>query len=253
MRTEDFELLYDLEENFWWFVAMRRITDAIAATELGKPRIRILDAGCGTGYNLGHYQSRWNHDVYGLDVTSAALQGVRKRGFQKIIQASVTDIPFHTESFDLVFSFDVLQQLTRDGADAGIREMHRVLKPGGFLFVRVAAFEWLRSSHDEELHTLHRFNRHELADRLVRAGLKVHRSSYANSFLFPAVVLRRSLKYLGIGRGTDVKPLPAGLGWIDPVFRRILSSEAAVFERGGRLPFGLSVIAYAEKRNVGTT
>jgi hypothetical protein len=125
--------------------------------------------------------------------------------------------------------------------------MTRVLKPGGSIFVRVAAFEWLRSSHDEELHTLHRFTRDELVERLHRAGLKVRWSSYANSLLFPVVVLRRFLKHLGIGRGTDVKPLPAGLGWLDPIFRRILSMEAAVFAKGRRLPFGLSVVAYAGK------
>lgn len=246
MRAEDFELLYNLEENFWWFVAMRRITDTIVRRDLEKRSLRILDAGCGTGFNLGHYE-QGGREVYGLDITWEALQGVQKRGFQKIAHASVTDIPFAAESFDLVFSFDVLQQLPDQGIEAGIREMCRVLKPGGSLFIRVAAFEWLRSSHDEELHTMHRFNRVELVDRLTRAGLKVHWSTYANGFLFPVVVVRRWLKHLGIGGGTDVKPLPAGLGWIDPVFRWILSAEASLFARWKRLPFGLSVIAYAEK------
>ena len=53
MQTQDFELLYRLEEKYWWFVAMREITDTIAARELQQAGLRILDAGCGTGFNLG--------------------------------------------------------------------------------------------------------------------------------------------------------------------------------------------------------
>jgi len=247
MRTEDFELMYQLEESYWWFVAMRQITDAILANELQRAGIRMLDAGCGTGFNLHHYEKVHRGDVYGLDITTDAIDWVRKRGYRKVAQASVTDIPFKSDSFDLVFSFDVLQQLPRTGIEQAIREMHRVLKPGGFLFARVAAFEWLRSSHDEELHTQHRFTRAEFVDALVRAGFKIHRSSYANTFLFPVVVARRLLKHVGIGKGTDVRPLPAGLKWIDPIFRWILSREAGVLGRSMSLPFGLSVVVYAEK------
>jgi SAM-dependent methyltransferase len=246
MRAEDFELLYRLEEKYWWFAAMRRITDAIAASELQQPGFRVLDAGCGTGFNLGHYSTP-SREVYGFDIESHAIEWVRKRGFQKLAQASVTDIPFQNDTFDLVFSFDVIQQLPADRNESAIREMHRIVKPGGSLFIRVAAFEWLRSSHDEELHTLHRFTRGELVEKLARAGFRVEWSSYANGFLFPVIVLRRFLKRAGIGGGTDVRPLPRGLGWLDSIFRRVLESEAAWFKSGRRLPFGLSIIGYARK------
>ena len=133
--------------------------------------------------------------------------------------------------------------------EKAIGEMHRVLKPGGSLFIRVPAFEWLRSSHDADLHTLHRFTLAELRAKLNRTGFKVRLGTYANSFLFPVVIVHRFLKRFGIGSGTDVKPLPAGLGWTDPIFRNVLASEAAVLRLNGRLPFGLSVIAYAGKGN----
>jgi SAM-dependent methyltransferase len=246
MRDEDYEFLYHLEEKYWWFVAMRKITDTVASTELRKESLRILDAGCGTGYNLGHYGTAAHH-VYGFDIADAALDWVRQRGSGRIAQASVTAIPFKSETFDIVFSFDVLQQLPDALNEAAIREMNRVLKPGGFLFIRVAAFEWLRSSHDEEVKTLHRFTRDELAKKMIHSGFVIERSTYTNSLLFPVVLVRRFLKRFGIGAGTDVKPLPRGLAWLDGIFRRILLSEAAWLKAGRTFPFGLSIICCGRK------
>jgi SAM-dependent methyltransferase len=248
MRDEDFEFLYALEERYWWFVAMRRITDAIVGAQLRGRNLRILDAGCGTGYNLRHYKAQ-GHSVFGFDIAPGAVDAAHRRGFTSITQASVTDIPHPAETFDFVFSFDVLSHTPSQSHDKAIAEMHRVLRPGGLLFVRVAAFEWLRSSHDAEIHTLHRFTLGELQQKLTQGGFKIRRVTYANSFLFPIVAIRRILKHVGIGSGTDVKPLPPGLGWIDPIFRSVLASEAAVLGLHGRFPFGVSAIVYAAKAN----
>jgi len=246
VRAEDFEYLYSLEEHYWWFVAMRRITDAIAGPELQGRALTILDAGCGTGYNVQHYEKA-GHSVFAFDIAAEAIAGVQRRGFRKACQASVTAIPYRSETFDLVFSFDVLEQISLKAGEAAIHEMARVLKPGGRLYVRVPAFEWMHSSHDEDLRTEHRYTRPELKAMLNGAGLELHLATYANTFLFPVALVRRSLKKLGIGGGTDVKPLPSGLRWIDPIFRGIMSAEAG-FLRGRRaFPFGLSVICYARK------
>jgi hypothetical protein len=59
--------------------------------------------------------------------------------------------------------------------------------------------------------------------------------------------VRRLLKKVGIGGGTDVKPLPRELRWVDPIFSRVLAAEAGLFRTGKSLPFGLSVVCYAVK------
>jgi ubiquinone/menaquinone biosynthesis C-methylase UbiE len=248
MHAQDFELLYQLEESYWWFVAMRQITDVVLSRHLEQPNLRILDAGCGTGFNLGYYESGGKREVYGLDIADTALRCVRERGYRKITQASVTEIPFRSEAFDLVFSFEVVTQTPPTMHAAALREMYRVLKPGGYLFIRVPAFMWLWSSHDDELEVRYRYRQDELAKRLSDAGFVVEWSSYANGFLFPVILLRRFLKHVGIGGGTDVKPLPAGLGWLDGIFRNILAREAMWFKSGRRLPFGISLICYAYKK-----
>jgi len=250
MQQHNFEWLYQIEEHYWWFPAMRAITDTIARSALQKPNLRILDAGCGTGFNLTHYAAADSRDVYGLDLAAAALEHVRKRGFEKVAQASITHIPFKSETFDIVFSFEAVTQTPHETHDASIREMHRVLKNGGYLFIRVPAYMWLRSSHDEEQGDLYRYTRNELVKRLTAAGFEIEWTSYANTFLFPVVLLRRFLKRAGIAGGSDVKPLPRGLGWLNGIFRAVLASEAKWFESGRRLPFGVSLIGYAQKKNL---
>jgi SAM-dependent methyltransferase len=246
MRAEDFEYLYNLEESFWWFVAMRKITDTIVSKKLREGPLRILDAGCGTGYNVRHYEGQ-GHDVFAFDISDHAIAGVKRRGFSKVCRASVTDIPYRSSTFDLVFSFEVVDELSSEKAAQAVNELHRVLKPGGALFMRLPALEWMRSSHDDDIATAHRYTLPEMRTMLEQGGFHIELASYANSLLFPIVLLRRSLKRLGVGRGTDVKPLPAGLGWIDPLFRKVLTSEARVLGANRSFPIGLSAICYARK------
>jgi len=244
MRGIDYEFLFNIEEHFWWFVAMRRITDTILAPKLQNGRLKVLDAGCGTGFNLLHFEKA-GHTVYGFDYAREAVAAVQRRGFGKVARASITEIPYPSDTFDLAYSFEVIDEVP--DSDLAIRELYRVLKPGGSLLLRLPAFDWLRSSHDTDIGTLHRYTLGEVEEKLKRAGFQVRRSTYANSLLFPVVVLRRFLKHLGIGGGTDTKPMPAGLQWLDPVFRGVLGMEAKLIRWNIRLPFGLSAICYAEK------
>lgn len=246
MRTEDYEYMYNMEERYWWYVAMRQITDAIVAGDLRGHALTVLDAGCGTGYNIHHYEKA-GHSVFAFDIAEPAIAFVRKRGFRKVSLASAVEIPYRPETFDFALSLDVLDELPLDKAQEAMRELHRVLKPGGGVLIRLPAFNWMRSSHDDELDTLHRYSRSEVQTMLRGVGFEPRFASYANTLLFPVVLLRRAMKRAGLGRGTDTKPLPQFLSWVDPIFRRLLAAEARVLGAHRSLPFGLSVICYARK------
>lgn len=274
MQTEDYEYLYQLEEKFWWFAGMREITAVLLDPYLraAQPRT-ILDAGCGTGGNLAWLQ-RYAHGgrITGLDYVHTALRFCQEQAESTIqaassvpqesdgqtevrpalnlVQASATDLPFAAASFDLVTSFDVLVQIP--GADAdeqAMREMYRVLKPGGLAFVRCAAYEWMKSGHDAALDTQRRYTLPELSAKLERAGFTVLRQSYANTLLFPVAALRRLvLKRLGLAdSGSDVKPLPPSLAWLNWLLERALRLETAGL-RWANLPFGLSAICIVRKK-----
>ena len=174
MQPSDYAYLYDLEEEFWWFAGMRDITSALVDPVCPPSRDRlILDAGCGTGGMMSWLKRYAGKErVAGVDLSPTALDFCGERGHTMLAQASVTNLPFPDSMFDLVTSFDVLEQLPTEGPDeAAFAEMLRVLKPAGVAFVRVPAYEWLKSDHDRALATQHRYSLDELGSKQPVARL----------------------------------------------------------------------------------
>ena len=108
-----------------------------AADFAGARGLRMLEIGCGMGTDGAQF-AKAGADYTGIDLTDAAIELARKRfelcGLQGNFQISdAENLDFADESFDLVYSHGVLHH-TPDTARA-IREIHRVLVPGGRLAV----------------------------------------------------------------------------------------------------------------------
>jgi len=94
-----------------------------------------LDAGCGSGrYSVALKKMNPHMSVTGLDVSSDAInfgrQMAKRKGVEVSFQTgSVLDLPFEDESFDFVFSNGVLHHTS--STEQGLREINRILKPGG--------------------------------------------------------------------------------------------------------------------------
>ncbi len=237
--------MFDLEDAYWWYVGQRRIARKLLQRDLihDNRRLRILDAGSGTGGSLELLKRYGEVTAFDFNEHAAALYKTREQG--RICVASIDAIPFADESFDLATSFDVICQLPSPGDEVALKEMWRVLKPGGGLMVRVPAFQFLHGPHDIVLHTQHRYSSSEMEIRLEKAGFEPLRTIYSNIILFPVAVARRMASKLLTNQPTesDVRPVPDVL---NRVLTGVLSAEAAVLDRV-RIPFGLSVVAVARK------
>lgn len=109
--------------------------------------MKILDAGCGGGRNLIYFL-RQNFQVFGVDRNSEAIEYIRNLARTLAPELSpenfqisnVENIPFADDSFDAVISSAVLHFADDERHfDKMLREMWRVLKPAGMLFVRLAS------------------------------------------------------------------------------------------------------------------
>lgn len=242
MNPEEYRVMAELEGVQWWYAGMRRIARALLTPLLPAPAAgrRILDAGCGTGWNLQELSVFG--DTYGVDLSPLAVITTRRRG-GRVTQGNLLGLPYASSSFDVVTSFDVLYHAwVVDDAQA-VRELARVLKPGGLMLVKVPALRVLWGAHDEAVHSRHRYTRTELEQLLEGAGLQLVRSTYANSLLFPVLLTRRFLDRALNRHGSDVSLLPPLL---EKLFGGLLSIEASLLG-AMNLPIGASVFAVARK------
>ena len=138
------DLTSRVEATHFWFRGFRNFV-APAIAEIAGPRrdLYVLDCGCGTGYNLATLL-RPRGRAFGFDLTPAGLALARAAGVP-LARANMSAIPFQSGRFDLVTSFDVMQYLDDDYAV--MKEMARVLKPGGGLVVTASAMDMLRGGH----------------------------------------------------------------------------------------------------------
>ena len=242
MQRKELEDMSAVESDHWWFTGKRLFMRRLLGDHLvekGKP-LRILDVGCGTGANaveLSHYG-----DVTACDRSLDALGRAAGRGVRRLCVAAAPELPFAVDTFDVITAFDIIEHVEDDVGF--VRELERVLAPGGRLLVRVAANDWLRGAHDRAWQVVRRYSPARLSAGLSRAGLRVERLSHANMWLFPLAAAKRLAERLAPPRSTSDLTLP--FGPLDHVFGALLSSEARLIAGPG-LAFGLSLIAMARK------
>lgn len=244
MERAEYEVMAAVEAEHWWYGGMRSISAALLDPIYPQGgNIRILDAGCGTGGN-GIFLQRYGK-VVGMDFAPDALEFGQDRLPGALLGGSVNSLPFADNSFDLVTSFEVLYHKGVPDELVALREVRRVLAPLGRLLIRLPAYEFLVSKHDRAVHTRRRYTAKALRSLLQEAGFYVERLSYVNTLLFPLAVAQRlseralpALEHEDSDIRLPMKPINVAMRWP-------MATEAAFLEMGGRLPFGLSIIALA--------
>jgi SAM-dependent methyltransferase len=179
---------------------------------------------------------------HGIDLSELPLSFSRKRGHQRVMRASATELPFESESFDLVTALDIVEHLDDDVK--GLAEIRRVLKPGAPAVILVPAFQSLWGPNDDQSGHKRRYRLKELRAAVEKVGLRVERISYANFAMFIPIWLGRKILTM-LGRAEQAEnrinhPL------INNLLAKIFSSEAGWLRRHS-LPFGVSIICVARK------
>ncbi len=100
-----------------------------------QPGARILDVGCGTGEYI-HRANALGFSASGIEPAEAMRKAAIERNPSSIIlDGTATELPFPDGTFDLVICIEVLRYLHRTDIRQALREMRRILKPGGTMFL----------------------------------------------------------------------------------------------------------------------
>lgn len=262
MNPEEYARMHALETDYWWFAGRRAIISTLlhdvanptSATPPGN--LRLLDIGCGTGANLPMLQSfvGGGGTVTGIDFSPLALRFARSQmGMERLslLQGDALQLPFRDASFDAVTMLDVLEHLSDDSQ--ALREVHRVLWPGGAYVWSVPAYQSLWSMHDEALHHFRRYEYHGLRALLRQSGFRIQKISFGMSLMPPLAWLwRRLILPFQPRRPAEAKRHSEGavLPSLPPPFNRALIKY---LETEGRiiahrpLNFGTSLVGIARK------
>lgn len=103
---------------------------------------RVLDLGCGTGRHLLFF-SKKGFDVYGLDKSPKGLEIAKNWLDEENLSTKLTNqridqkLPYENDFFDVIISIQVIHHNLMKEILFSVKEIERVLKPKGFIFITV--------------------------------------------------------------------------------------------------------------------
>ena len=118
---------------------------------------KALDLGCGNGKTTSTLIDN-GYDVTGVDFSSVAVEQCRERFKDSEFRVcSITDMPFDDRSFDYIAAVHVMEHLNDEELSSTVGEIRRVLKDGGYVFVRSFTPNDMRSKKREDSDIFYRF------------------------------------------------------------------------------------------------
>ncbi|MBI1863454.1 class I SAM-dependent methyltransferase, partial [Candidatus Microgenomates bacterium] len=182
MNTAEYQNMFDNENIHFFYVANHTIFVHLLSRYLNpKKKYEILDAGCGTGL-FAQKMKRFGR-VSGIDYHPEAVRLSKKRGI-KAVRGDISHLPYKANTFDVVTCIDVICHQSIKNDVSFLKELKRVLKPGGLLMLRVAAHPWLMSHHDRYVMTRERYTKLHLKESFENAGFSIQKLSYMDAMLF---------------------------------------------------------------------
>ncbi len=186
------------------------------------PGVSVLNAGAGQG-SFSAELERQHFAVTSLDTDEDAVVQLRRRVHGEVVQGDVRALPFDSDRFDAVVLGEVLEHVPEDGE--ALREVVRVVRPGGVVAISVPANPAYFGPSDEWAGHVRRYTRTGLIDVVESAQLEVERcvawgfplSTLYHRHLYEPRLARVGPRGLGSSKGVALRLLGLALN-VDRLF-----------------------------------
>jgi ubiquinone/menaquinone biosynthesis C-methylase UbiE len=250
MELEEYKIMYDLEENYWWYIGLRNLLLKLLKEIKKEENIcRVLDAGCGTGGNIKIFNKLGIDNYQAFDFSINAVNYCHQRGYSNVFLGNVNNIPFNDNQFDFILCTDVFECEEVDEQKA-YSELLRVLRPGGRIILCVPSYQFLLSEHDLAIHSVRRYNKKSAIKAFMKENISI-KIKYFFFFTTPLFIFYRVSKILKkkflkkrFTAISDLKTLPT---LINNILKFIVNIEVKVFSFLS-FPFGTTTIVIIQKR-----
>jgi SAM-dependent methyltransferase len=117
----------DSDRALAYYTELTGFISALCPADARPDKVRLLDVGCGSGWSTFAF-ARSGYDATGIDLNANAFEPAPGHGLT-LREGSATDIPFHSNSFDVVVSYQCIEHVPNP--QKALDEMSRVCKPRG--------------------------------------------------------------------------------------------------------------------------
>jgi SAM-dependent methyltransferase len=242
--SEDLEELHEESSRDHFLDVLTRDSLLSAVATSIPPDGVVADLGCSTGYLLEDLQRAHPRvQLVGVDVVAAGLRKAHEQTPQAaLLLADACDLPIGDASVNAVVSANMLEHIADDVT--ALREIRRILAPGGLAALVVPFGRGLFDYYDRFLGHERRYGKGELAQKATEAGLEVVAMDHLGQLLYPAffLVKKRNRVVRGKLAGDDLAAQVARD--IEGTTNSRLGAAACHLERqlvgrGIRLPSGI--------------
>jgi SAM-dependent methyltransferase len=242
--TKHFKYLAELEESSFWFQARNDLIVWLLSRFASSAK-NFLEIGCGTGFVLSGIHKRLPYlRLYGSELFIEGLAYAQQRVAQStLFQMDARQIP-HTQEFDCVGAFDVLEHVQED--TLVLSQINKALTASGVLILTVPQHRWLWSQSDVAACHKRRYTRHDLVSKLRSANFEI---LYVNSFVLLLLPLMLLLRTCGKNNRAPFDPyqeLRAAQPFFKPLLM-IMKFELSLIQCGLAFPVGGSLVVVARK------
>jgi len=162
----------------------------------------LLEIACGNGHFIKNYASHV-HSVAGLDLSELCIKLATKKNKKRIVAGSAefvlgeaTQLPWEDNKFSVATSMSSFLLFPKPVALESLKEMYRVLRPGGRVVVSIELNAEDGKDHSKEIkrYGMKLWTENDVRNMLKEAGFSDIVITYAKGFMMPKMMIAHSIK-----------------------------------------------------------